>query len=59
MSWLPLVMTLALTALSVSAPQQRLGDARRLTAPETFTSNLNIVGPAGAAAATITIKIDR
>ena len=57
MSWLPLVMTLALAALAPA--QQKLGEARRLTAPETFTANANIVGPAGAASAIITIKVDR
>ena len=58
MSWLPIVMSLALAALAAPS-QQKPGDARRLTAPETFTANANIVGPAGAAAAIITIKVDR
>jgi hypothetical protein len=56
---LPLfALTVALTALLTPAPQ-RLGEARKPTAPESFTTNAHITGKAGAVAATMTIKIDR
>jgi hypothetical protein len=58
MSWLPFVMTLALSALS-AAPQQKLGEARQLTAPESFSINANVAGAAGAAAAVINVKVDK
>jgi hypothetical protein len=58
MYWLPLVMTLAMTTLLAPA-QQKLGEARRLTAPESFSINANVTGATGAAASVITIKIDK
>jgi hypothetical protein len=57
MYWLPLVMTLALAALAPA--QQKLGEARRLTAPESFSINANVTGTTGAAAAMITVKVDK
>jgi hypothetical protein len=58
MYWLPLAITLALTAMP-AAPQQKLGEVRRLTAPESFTINANVSGGTGAAASTFTIKVDK
>lgn len=57
MYWLPLVMTLALAA--VAPAQQKLGEARRLTAPESFSINANATGTTGAAASLITVKVDK
>jgi hypothetical protein len=58
MSLFLLSLTVALTALLTPAPQ-RLGEARKPTAPESFSTTAHVAGVAGAAAATITIKIDR
>ena len=58
MYWLSLVITLALTAMP-AAPQKKLGEARRLTAPESFSINANVTGTTGAAASVITIKVDK
>ena len=56
MSWLPFIMTLALTVPSDPSSQ---GEPRRPTAPETFTANAQVIGTAGASATTLTIQVDK
>jgi hypothetical protein len=53
-----LSMIFALTALLDPAPSGH-GQAGKLTAPESFTANAQVLGSAGALAAMITIQIDR
>jgi hypothetical protein len=56
---LSLLSTICALAVLLAPTPQGLGQSRKPTAPESFTANVNVVGGAGAAAATITIRIDR
>jgi hypothetical protein len=53
------VATLALTVVALTGTAPVAQPNRQIGAPETFSANANVKGPAGAAAATIQIAIQR
>jgi hypothetical protein len=58
MYWLSLIMTAALAA-TLAPASQKPGESRRPTAPETFNGTVQVSGEAGAAATSITIKLQQ